>query len=76
MKLRTIEPEESFCSNCRHLLCLTADNLGVPLTGECHRHAPKPETLGRITEVFWPTVKGDDFCGEWAPQPKAQRGGA
>jgi hypothetical protein len=36
----------------------------------CARHAPKPLTLpgDRFVYGVWPTVAGEDWCGEWAPK--------
>lgn len=46
------------------------------LTGECRRNAPQSVTLILVdagdtvnTRAVWPSVKRDDWCGEWAGKP-------
>lgn len=47
----------------------TADEFLAATTGECHRHAPRPATVGMDAigghmGTFWPVTYGDSFCGE------------
>jgi hypothetical protein len=40
------------------------------LKGECRARPPgiDPEGASLITSGVWPTVPGDEWCGEWAPR--------
>lgn len=41
---------------------------GVPSWGQCRRAAPQLNTVtakSYMIEGIWPTVRDDDWCGEW-----------
>ena len=39
----------------------------VKIYGECHRHAPQPIVNSNqyVADTDWPSVSGEDFCGEF-----------
>ena len=40
--------------------------------GQCRRHSPQlnPQTAkAYVVEGVWPTVRDDDWCGEWSAMP-------
>lgn len=58
-----MEIDDLECSNCRYFEEII-DRKG----GLCRRHAPRP-TVPRspsasVSEVCWPVVDADDYCGE------------
>ena len=52
------------CATCRHWQHDTPDQS----IGNCHRHAPRPNTSGSGPfAATWPIVDQDDGCGDWLP---------
>ena len=38
-----------------------------PRTGQCLRHAPRPNTSGVLQMTHWPTTAAGNWCGEHKP---------
>jgi len=56
------------CANCRFSQPLPAES-GQARFYKCRLYAPRPNESGTITA--WPTVRSDDFCGEFVPRKEA-----
>ena len=65
------------CQNCQYYDRKDARSIDGRTTmwGQCRRQAPmlNPQhDKGYLIEGVWPTVRDDDWCGEWfAPAPNA-----
>jgi len=58
------------CENCRYVDVVDTED-GQVIESVCRRHAPRPSFAkagdgSDADYVVWPTVKGWDWCGEWA----------
>lgn len=60
------------CENCKFFIARPTVNEELM---QCMRYAPRPTVplhrgpLYDIRPTIWPTVRPEDYCGEWAPVP-------
>jgi hypothetical protein len=57
------------CTNCQYYDRRQVNGVsGAPQTGQCRRTAPMLNPVNAkpyLIEGIWPTVRDDDWCGEW-----------
>lgn len=59
------------CKDCMHWVEGRKGNM--KRTGQCRRHAPKPDTSGgAVIETQWPITLEDDSCAEFATAAPAK----
>jgi len=59
------------CKDCKHWIEGRKGNM--KRTGQCRRHAPKPNTSGgAVIETQWPITLEDDSCAEFATAATAE----
>lgn len=57
------------CASCRYAIVAVADDV-AGIYVECHRYPPRiiaADADSGLTEVAFPSVAGDDWCGEHTP---------
>lgn len=55
--------DEAKCGNCYYW------RKHPQFDGTCHRYAPRPDTGIKGSDVIWPTMRADGWCGEWQELP-------
>jgi hypothetical protein len=71
-------PRPQRCATCRYFkppdVGDAAALVGELPSGECHAQSPRPTVAAIVApmglSVWWPPVRPDEFCGDWAPLPQ------
>ena len=56
------------CQTCQYYDRKAAKSASAPSSGQCRRSAPQLSPVNAksyMIEGVWPTVRDDDWCGEW-----------